>query len=135
MGDMQDPDNAVVLVADGEASVLEDVSSTLEKAGFRVLTAHGEAAMLDVCARHQEPIQLAIVDMAMPGNGPERVDELYRAFPDIRILFTANKDESKSIRQIGHSGRVREFLKKPFRRSQLLGRVLKVMDEPMVYTA
>jgi len=135
MGGMPDPHNAVVLVADGEASVLQDVSSTLEKAGFKVLTAHGEAALLDLCARHREPVQLAIVDMAMPGNGPERVDQLYRAFPNIRILFTDNKDESKAVRQIGRSGHVREFLRKPFRRSQLLGRVLKAMDEPMVYTA
>jgi CheY-like chemotaxis protein len=132
---MPDSDSAVVLVADGEADILEDISSTLEKAGFTVLTALGEAAVLDVCARRREPIQLAIVDMHMPGNRPELVERLYRTFPGIRILFTSSKDESETVRQIGRSGRVREFLQKPFRRSQLLGRVLQVMDTPMVSTA
>jgi CheY-like chemotaxis protein len=132
---MPDSDSAVVLVADGEADILEDISSTLEKAGFTVLTALGEAAVLDVCARRREPIQLAIVDMHMPGNRPELVERLYSTFPGIRILFTSSKDESETVRQIGRSSRVREFLQKPFRRSQLLGRVLQVMDTPMVYTA
>ena len=132
---MPESDNAVVLVADGETDVLVDVSSTLEKAGFTVLTAHGGPALLEICARHHEPVQLAIVDMAMPGQGPELVEQLYRSYPDIRIIFTADKDESKNIRQIGRSGHVREFMQKPFRRSQLLGRVLQVMDAPIVRTA
>jgi CheY-like chemotaxis protein len=135
MGGMPDPDNAIVLVADGEASVLEDVSSTLEKAGFTVLTAQGEVALMDFCAHHPEPVQLAIVDMAMAGRGPDVVEQLYQSYPNVRILFTANKDESKKVPQIGRSGHIRAFLKKPFRRSQLLGRVLQVLDSPMVTTA
>ena len=126
MGDMPDRDNAVVLVADREPNVLEDVSNTLEKAGLTVLTALGSAPVLDLCARRQEPIQLAILDMSMPGYGPELVQKIYSSFPGIRILYTSNVDES---------GAVREFMKKPFRRSQLLGRVLQVLDAPLVFTA
>lgn len=135
MGDMPDPDKAVVLVADGEVSVLKNVSSTLEKAGFTVLTANGGPAILDVCAHHPEPIQLAIVDMTMAGNGPELVERLDGSYPGIRFLFTSASDESGSLRQGGRSGRTRGFLQKPFRRSQLLGRVLQVMDTPAVRTA
>src|SRR5271155_3377974 len=132
---MPGPDKAVVLVADGEASVLKNVSSTLEKAGFTVLTAHGGPAVWDVCAHHPEPIQLAIVDMKMAGNGPDMVERLHGSYPGIRILFTSADDESGTVRQIGRSGRTREFLQKPFRRSMLLGRVLQVMDTPLVRTA
>jgi CheY-like chemotaxis protein len=132
---MQDPEKAVVLVADGEDSVVKDVTSTLEKAGFTVLKAHAKGDVLDVCAHHREPIQLAIVDMTMAGNGPELVDQLDGSYPGIRFLFTANSDESSAARQIGRSGRTRGFLQKPFRRSQLLGRVLQVMDTPAVRTA
>lgn len=123
---MPDPDNPVVLVADAKANVLEDVSNTLEKAGFTVLTALGGAPVLDLCARHSEPIQLAILDMAMPGFGPDLVGKIRSAYPGIRILYTSNADESQVVR---------EFLQKPFRRSQLLGRVLQVLDTPMVLTA
>jgi CheY-like chemotaxis protein len=132
---MQDPDKAVVLVADGEASVLKNVSSTLEKAGFTVLTAHGGPAVLDLCAHRQEPIQLAIMDMTMAGEGPDLVERLDGSYPGIRYLFTSVNDESGAERQIGRSGRTRGFLQKPFRRSQLLGRVLQVMDAPIVRTA
>lgn len=128
------PDNAVVLVADGEAKALREISSTLEKAGFKILPALGGAAGLEVCESHREPVQLAIVDMTMSGNA-DLVTHLYQSYPDIRILFTGSKDESNTVRQIGRSGQIRDFLRKPFRRSQLLGRVLKVLDEPMVYTA
>jgi CheY-like chemotaxis protein len=132
---MPDPDNAVVLVADGEVSVLKNVSSTLQKAGFTVLTAHGGPAVLDVCAKHREPIQLAIMDMTMAGNGPDLVECLDGSYPGIRFLFTSAQDESPNVRQTGRSGRTREFLQKPFRRSRLLGRVLQVMDTPLVRTA
>jgi CheY-like chemotaxis protein len=132
---MQDAEKAVVLVADGEDSVLKNVSSTLEKAGFTVLKAHAKGEVMDVCAHHREPIQLAIVDMTMANNGPELVDQLDGSYPGIRILFTAHSDESGTARQIGRSGRTRSFLQKPFRRAQLLGRVLQVMDTPAVRTA
>jgi response regulator RpfG family c-di-GMP phosphodiesterase len=107
----------------------------LGKAGFTVLTAQGGPAVLDVCARYREPIQLAIVDTALAANGEELMQCLYGSYPGIRILFTSAGDDSGRVRQIGRPGHVREFLKKPFRRSQLLGRVLQVLDEPLARTA
>ena len=132
---MPESDKAVVLITDGEASVVKNVTSTLEKAGFTVLKADGGPAVLDLCARHRDPIQLAIMDMAMAGNAPELVDRLYGSYPGIRILFTSTQDESAAVPPIGRGGRVRMYLRKPFRRSQLLGRVLQAMDSPMVTTA
>jgi CheY-like chemotaxis protein len=134
MGYMPD-ENAVVLVADSEASVLRNVSSTLEKAGFIVLSAHGTPALLNVCAHFHGQIQLAILDMALSTSGSDVLDRLYASYPGIRILFTSAEDESASVLRFGRSGHMRDFLQKPFRRSQLLGRVLEVMDTPMVITA
>jgi len=135
MGYMPDSEKAVVLVADGEASVLKNVSSTLEKAGFKVLTAHGGPDVMEVCARHREPIQLAIVDMTMAESGPDFVECLDGSYPDIRFLFTSSNAESGDGPRMGRSGRPRGFLQKPFRRSQLLGRVLQVLDAPAARTA
>ncbi|HUB83725.1 MAG TPA: response regulator [Bryobacteraceae bacterium] len=129
------PDKAVVLVADGEASVVKNVSSTLEKAGFTVLTAQAEHDVLDVVAHHPEPIQLAIVDVGMAENGPDLVEHLDGSYPGIRFLFTSARDETGEVSHLGRSGRPRGFLQKPFRRSQLLGRVLQVLDAPAVRTA
>jgi CheY-like chemotaxis protein len=135
MSYMPDADKAVVLVADGETSVLRNVSSTLEKAGFTVLTAHGGRAVMDLCAHHPEPIQLAIVDMTMAENGPEFLECLDGSYPGIRFLFTSASDQSGDGRPLGRAGRTRGFLQKPFRRSRLLGSVLQVMDAPAVRTA
>jgi CheY-like chemotaxis protein len=132
---MPDSDSAIVLVADGEPSVLQDVSSTLGKAGYTVVTALGQPAMMDFCASHREHIQLAILDMAMLASGPEVVERLDRSYPGIRILFTSHDEEVDAARQAGPSARVRGFLRKPFRRAQLLGRVMKVMDTPLTATA
>ena len=122
-------------MADSETSVLKNVSSTLGKAGFTVLTAHGAPAVLDLCERYREPIDLVIMDTAIPATSPEVVDRLYGSYPGVRILFTSAQDDATVVRQIGRPGRVREFLQKPFRRSQLLGRVLQVLDAPIARTA
>src|ERR1039458_4129830 len=128
---MPEQESAGVLVADGEERVLRQVSTTLEKAGFTVFTALGRSAALEFCRDKREPVQLAIIDMAMDMSGPE----LYQSYPDVRVLFTSNEDQSGTIQQAGPSGRFRGFLKKPFRRSKLLGSVLKAMDAPLARTA
>ena len=135
MGCMPDPDSPVILVADSETTTLKNVSSILRKAGFTVLTAHGAPAVLDFCTRHREPVDLAIVDTAIPGNAPEVVERLYASYPDIRILFTSAQDDPAVVCQLTRPGRVRAVLQKPFRRSQLLGRVLEVLDTPIARTA
>jgi DNA-binding NtrC family response regulator len=132
---MPEQESAVVLVADGEERVLQQVSTTLEKAGFTVFTALGRSAALDFCRAKKEPVQLAIIDTAMGASGPELVQELYHSYPDVRVLFTSNQDQPDAVQQAGPSGRFRGFLKKPFRRSKLLGSVLRAMDAPLVRTA
>jgi DNA-binding response OmpR family regulator len=131
---MPESASAVVLVADSDPGVLKNISSTLEKAGFTVLTARGGPDAAAICAHRQEAIELAIVDSAMAASG-DLLECLYGFYPNIRILFTSARDESSAVSQMGRPGRVREFLQKPFRRSQLLGRVLLVLDAPLVGVA
>jgi CheY-like chemotaxis protein len=128
-------EDSVILVADGEERVLQQASSTLQKAGYTVFAALGRSAALDFCRSRPMPVQMAIVDMALGADGADLVHELYRAFPDVRILFTSNLDQRLMIQQAGPSGRFRGFLQKPFRRSKLLGSVLKAMDAPLARTA
>ena len=116
---MPEQESAGVLVADAEERVLQQVSSTLEKAGFTVFTALGRSAALDFCREKKEPVELAIIDMAMGASGPELVQELYQSYPDVRVLFTSSQDETDTIQRTGPSGHFRGFLKKPFRRSKL----------------
>ena len=127
--------HAVVLVADNQQSVLKAVSSTLEKAGFTVLTAADKATALQLFASGAR-VRLAILDGAMPGNDLEElVVCLNECRPGTPILLTSGGDDVAACANLGRPGQVRGFIRKPFRRSQLLGSVLNVLDEPLALTA
>jgi DNA-binding NtrC family response regulator len=128
------PETALVLVADAEERVLQQVSTALEKAGFKVLTARGRSAALEFCHDKKRPVQLAIIDSVMGSNDPVLVREICDCYPHVRVLFTGSHDEPAAIQHAvpGHSC---SYLKKPFRRSRLLGSVLEAMDARLTRTA
>jgi len=126
---------AMVLVADSEERVLHQVSTTLEKAGFTVFTALGRSAAQDFCHDHKEPVQLVIIDSVMGADAPELVRELCQSNPGFRVLFTGSQDESAATQQAVPAGHSCGYLTKPFRRSHLLGIVLKAMDAPLALSA
>jgi response regulator RpfG family c-di-GMP phosphodiesterase len=64
----------------------------------------------------------------------ELVGQLDAISPKMRTLFLTG-DDDQSLRGIGAAGHVRGFLHKPFRRAQLLGQVLEMMDRPLALTA
>ena len=128
-------EGAAVLVADPEERVLQQVSTTLEKAGFAVFTALGPSAALKFCHDQSEPVQLAIIDPAMGTNDPALVRELCECYPRVRVLFTGSQEESTATPQAVPEGHSCSYLRKPFRRSRLLGCVLKAIGEPLTRTA
>jgi response regulator RpfG family c-di-GMP phosphodiesterase len=131
----EDSPNTVVVVADNRETVLQAVSTTLEKAGFTILAASSSAEALQYCRDTRHPVQLAIIDAAAGIDVAELVGQLDAISPEMRTLFLADDYEERSLRGIGAPGRVRGFLGKPFRRAQLLGQVLEMMDRPLALTA
>ena len=129
------PETPIVLVADSEERVLQQVSTTLEKAGFKVLTARGRSAALEFCQDKKGPVQVAIIDSVMGSNDPALVREIFECYPHIRVLFTGSHDEPAAIQQAVLEGHSCGYLKKPFRRSRLLGSVLQAMDARLTQTA
>lgn len=132
----EDSHNTAVVVADNQETVLQAVSTTLGKAGFTILAASSGAQALQYCRDSRHPVQLAIIDAATAGiNVPELVGQLDMISPGVRTLFLTDDLEEQSLRGMAASGRVRCFLHKPFRRAQLLGQVLEMMDRPLALTA
>ena len=87
-------------------AVLQQVSTTLEKAGFAVFTALDGTAIRDFCHETKNPVQLAIIDSAMGTGDPELVRELCECHPRVRVLFTGSQDEPTAIQEgfpDGHS--------------------------------
>ena len=133
--DTDDSLNTAVVVGDDGGAVLKEVSSTLEKAGFVVVTASSGRAALDRCRGRHRPVDLAVIDIAAAGIKPlEVARQLHEMSPRVRMLFLSdgNQETVPGTESLGH---VRRFLPKPFRRSQFLGRVLEMMEQPRSLSA
>jgi len=121
--------NETILVAEDEEGVRRMVKATLERQGYRVLTAANGSDAIRVAAEKQGPIHLLVTDMIMPQmNGRELVDELARKRPGIGVLFISGYAES-SLQTQGPNGEEMNFLQKPFPPSTLLSSVRKILDE------
>ena len=125
----------VLVVANDDEAVLRAISSTLEKAGFSVTGApNGSSALKSVRENRIQP-ELAVIDTTVPGiDVGDLVSQLHSVSPDVRLLFLAGENPSDTVRSLKARWRGK-CLRKPFRRSQLLGQVLTLMDEPLVLTA
>jgi CheY-like chemotaxis protein len=58
--DTDDSLSTAVVVGDDRGAVLKEVSATLEKAGFVVVTAPNGRAALDLCREQRRPVDLAV---------------------------------------------------------------------------
>jgi response regulator RpfG family c-di-GMP phosphodiesterase len=127
--------NTAVLVGDERGDVLKEVSATLGKAGFVVVTASNGRAALDRCRCRHRPVDLAVIDTAAAGIKPlEVARQLHEMSPCVRMLFLSDGNP-ETIPEAESLGHVRRFLPKPFRRSQFLGRVLEMMEQPRALSA
>jgi CheY-like chemotaxis protein len=122
--------NIAVVIGDHHGAALKKVSSTLRKAGFVVVTASSGRTALE-CCRHERPaVGLAVIDTAAAGIKSLEVEQqLYEVYPNIRMLFLSD-DNPETIHEAEPLGHVRRVLRKPYRRSRLLGRVLEMMEQP-----
>ena len=90
----------LILVVDDEAAVREVMQRTLEKHGYRVLTAAEGAEALALFAQHRAEIKAVITDMMMPGmDGPTLVRALAAIGP-----ATAHPGHDRAGRTGGRQG-------------------------------
>ena len=114
-----------VLVADDDTTVLRVLVSTLQKDGYRVVTASdGETALRLARA---EPPALILLDWEMPGASGVEVTRALRvdSNPALRdvpvVLITAQSDSEHTA--MGFAAGVTDYLTKPFRPAHVRSRV------------
>jgi len=114
---------ATILVVDDEEIVTELLRMILQRSGYTVLTASSGEAALALCQSHQSPVNLALVDVILPGmNGPELRVRLRDVIPDLPVLYMSAYPDGELLR-LGVDGTGRDFLRKPFNHLVLLERI------------
>jgi DNA-binding response OmpR family regulator len=115
---------ASILVVDDELPFVESLQFSLERQGYRVLTAMDGNAALRV-ARAERP-DLIILDVMLPGMDGFKVCQALRRDSDVPvIMLTARDDETDKV--VGLELGADDYVTKPFGLRELLARVRAVL--------
>ena len=113
-----------IMVVDDEMHIRELVRFYLDKAGFDTIEAANAEEALDIV--ENQYIDLAVVDIMMPGmDGFELVEQMrqYREFPV--IMLTAKSKSKDKLR--GFSLGIDDYVTKPFDPDELMARVKTIL--------
>jgi len=113
-----------VLLVEDDASIREVATLGLEQAGLNV-TAVGDAASMRALAEH-ETFQLAILDIAMPGEDGLSLARWLRSQMPIGIIF-ATASGTSIDRIVGLEIGADDYVVKPYELRELLARVRSVL--------
>ncbi|NNJ13426.1 response regulator transcription factor [Chloroflexales bacterium ZM16-3] len=116
-----------ILVVDDDRQIVRLVSSYLEQAGYRVLTAYdGESALR--LARTERP-DLMVLDLMLPDRDGYSITGAVRADPQLGglpiIMLTARVDDTDRI--VGLELGADDYIGKPFNPREVVARVRAVL--------
>jgi len=118
-----------ILFADDEEVILEVGREILMALGYRVITARGGAAAIEVYRQKIDDIRIIVLDMIMPGmKCTDVVTALKQCNPDVRILLASGYAENSQVRQAMDCG-CREFIQKPFNIPELSQKLRRVLAD------
>jgi len=121
-----------ILLVEGESVVRGLFERLFASFGYRVICASDSAAALETCARHEGPIHLLVTDLGMPrGLGRELAEQISRARPGIRVLFTSSHREQVLVDE-GVWDRSAPLVEKPFAVHELAARVRDALRASVV---
>lgn len=116
-----------ILIVDDEATVLKVMQRSLEKSGYRVLTAEDGEQGLVVFSQHAADIRLVITDMSMPGiDGPGMISALRKFDKEVKIICTSGLNTPSNMESL-HSLGVEAVLSKPCNSKTILQAIKKAI--------
>ena len=81
--------SATVLLAEDDDALRATAARLLERLGYRVIPAPDGAAALDLLLERGDEVDVAILDVVMPGlTGPAVLEQIRERRPRLRFLFT-----------------------------------------------
>jgi PAS domain S-box-containing protein len=119
-----------ILLVEDEKAILKTTSMTLERLGYRVLSAATPEEAVRIAEESGSgDIHLLITDVVMPEmNGRDLSKRILHLCPDIKCIFMSGY----TANVIAHHGVLDdgiEFLNKPFSKQELASRIREVLDQ------
>jgi PAS domain S-box-containing protein len=116
--------SGTVLVVEDDAGVCAIVAHCLREAGYQVVQARGGRAAVEAARLHRGRIDVILADLILPdADGLALSEELLAVAPGARVVFMSGHAPESLLRHGVDESKVR-FLRKPFRRHELLGCVV-----------
>lgn len=118
-----------VLVVDDDPMILHLITTTLERAGYRVqAVATAAEALKSYSATPADPFRLVLSDVLMPEvNGIDLARQLLARDVNVAVLFMSGQVPAEAMNQAFGPGRF-ELLTKPFRPEGLIRAVRAAID-------
>jgi DNA-binding NtrC family response regulator len=116
---------ATVLVVDDDPDVRDVTVQALESLNYRVVEAENGRAALDLL-KQTMPIDLAVIDVAMPGmNGRQLATRIRASHPRLTVIFMTGYD---NLSGTGDHLTEEILVKKPFNLASLAAAVERALD-------
>ena len=115
-----------ILIVDDEPIVRKLIRVCLKGRGYTILEAESGSAAINVCLSHKGAIDLALIDVMMPGiHGPQLQRMLNKLDPNLKILYMSGFPHIEAInRGMG------DFLSKPFMLETLFSKIRVALAAP-----
>jgi PAS domain S-box-containing protein len=120
-------DTPTVLLIEDDASLRAYLAHVLEGEGYRVLSAAGPKAALEMAAEEGASLRVVLSDVALPGmDGPDLVAQLTTIHPGLTAIFMSGHGEGAVARQ--DAVPAARWLQKPFSPRDLLHEIERAFD-------
>jgi PAS domain S-box-containing protein len=117
-----------ILIAEDDASVRALVKEVLEQSGYAVIEAVDGEDAVSAFTKNRDKIKLLILDVIMPKkNGKEAYEEIRKARPDVKVIFSSGYTADILHRKGLDEGDV-GFISKPVSPTELLRSVRQALD-------
>ncbi len=123
----KDLKGAHIMIVDDEKLVCNMLMNVLTQANYKVSAFQDGARAIEEYKKSYKKIDLAILDMVMPGkNGKEVFAALKKINPEIKAVLSSGYSIDGQIQEILDMG-ILEFLHKPYKKDDLLNRIADIL--------
>jgi CheY-like chemotaxis protein/two-component sensor histidine kinase len=117
-----------ILLAEDEESLRDLLVEVLQERGYRVLAADRAEGALKLAQEQQEPIDLLLTDVVMPGmSGVALAEHLRRLRPAVKVLFMSGYTDDVMLRG-GLLADEAALIQKPFSSDDLLSKIRETLS-------